>query len=249
MKVRALFTDYDGTLAPLGVPREESEMFKGVGAELRKISMHAPVCIVTAKDYEFTYPRSRFATAWACVSGLDVRLKDGGTFTRKALRRLDEALALARSGEKRGTFTELKRGPAGELLGVGIDWTGSPRAGEAMVRGLGRLRQKGHLVAYDGESTHADIFAAAPDKGRALRLLKRELKVGSGTMFMGDSVFDNPAFQEAEMTVGISHGQSMDELRCGYVVDQSDVRRFLHSLGENGMEFGPRLQGVTRKGA
>ena len=175
MKVQALHVDYDGTIAPLGVPRDQSRVLRGVEKELRRMALEIPVCVVTAKDYEFVHPRCMFATGWACASGLDVRLADGRVLTAKRLRDLGDALELAHFGEQMGSFTELKRGPLGELLGVGIDWSAPPMAGRPIVQRLKPLAGAGHLVAYDGISTFADIYAAPPDKGKAVRLLYRAL--------------------------------------------------------------------------
>lgn len=47
---------------------------------------------MTAKDFDFVYPRSRFAAGWACVSGLDIRMSGGKKFTTRPLKRLKDAL-------------------------------------------------------------------------------------------------------------------------------------------------------------
>ena len=248
MKVRALFLDYDGTIAPLGVPRDESRVFRNVKRELRWIAPEIPVCVVTAKDFDFIWTRCRFASGWACASGLDIRLADGRTSQTRPLRSLDRALEVARSSERTGSFTELKRGPSKELLGVTIDWSRAPEGGGAIVRRLRALEKQGDLVAYDGHSTFADVYAAPPDKGRAVRALKRLLSVKFGVMFIGDSVFDNSAFQEAEMALGIDHGQPTSELRCDYIVEQRSLAGFLRSLRDRGMEFTPSLPWVRTGG-
>ncbi len=206
------------------------------------------MCVVTAKDYDFVHPRSSFAAGWACASGLDVRLSDGRTFTRKKLGSLRDALEVARLGEQLGSFTELKRGPAGELLGVGIDWTDAPEAGAQIGRRLRRLARSGRHVSFDPWSSFADVYAAEPDKGRAVRLLKKTLGQSSAAMFIGDSANDNSAFQEAEIAVGVAHGQPTDRLRCDYLVEQPRLAEFLRSLRDHGMDFTPRLPWVMERG-
>lgn len=248
MKVDLLLVDYDGTVAPLGVPRDESRIFRSVEKVLREISLKIPVCIVTAKDFDFVEPRSGFAAAWACVSGLDVRLADGRRFTRKKVRSLQDEVELAKWSEGMGSFTELKHGPSGELLGVGIDWSGAPEAGMHILRKIKPLIKAGSPVVYDRQSTFADFYAAPPDKGRATKLLKKVLGKRSGAMFIGDSANDNGAFQEAEMAIGIAHGQPMSQLRCGYVVEQKMLAGFLGSLQDRGMDFTPSLPAVRAKG-
>ena len=248
MKVRALFVDYDGTIAPIGVPRSESRVLRGVEMELLRMARETPVCVVTAKDYGFIHSRCGFAAGWACSSGLDVRMADGEVKVASPLRRLDGALKLARSWEGAGTITELKRGPSRELLGVTIDWSGAPELGTAVVHSLGRLAKKGGFVAYDGSSTFADVYAARPDKGKAVKVLKGALGVEMGVMFIGDSALDNAAFRVAEMAIGVAHGQPTSELRCDHIVDQNRLAAFLRSLHGRGMEFSPSLPWVRRQG-
>ena len=244
MKVRALFVDYDGTIAPLGVPRGDSRVFPGVEVELRRIGREIPICVVTAKDYDFISPRSRFATGWACASGLDIRLADGRLSRPRRLRSLDWALEIARAAEGLGTSTELKRGPSGEVLAVSIDWTLVPDRGPSVLRRLAPLMEEGEYVSHDGWSTFADLYAAPPDKGKAVRVLKKLLEVKSNVMFIGDSAPDNAAFQEAEMAIGVAHGQPMSELSCDYIVEQRRLAAFLRSLRGCRMEFTPSLPGV-----
>jgi len=181
------------------------------------------------------------------VSGLDIRLSDGRSLGEKKLIELTKPLELAKSMEKEGALTELKRGPAGEVLGLTIDWTGVPMLGESMVENLTRMSDEGFTASYDETSTFADFYAAPPDKGRALNELKRLLGVKGNTMFIGDAPADNSAFQQAEVAVGVSYGQALDGLRCGFMVEQARLGVFLRSLSERRMEFMPSLPGVRQK--
>jgi hypothetical protein len=247
LKVGVVMADYDGTIAPLGVPREESRIFKRVETQLRRISRQVPVCIVTAKDFDFVHPRSYFAAGWACVSGLDVRLADGRQVTQRGLKDLSLALRLAESSELLGSFTELKRDPSGRLLAVAIDWTGVPEIGPSIVRKLRPLAQSGLVVARDRYSTYADVYGALPDKGKAARLLQNLLEVKGAMMFLGDSIFDNSAFQKADISIGVVHGQRVGLMSCEYVIEQAKLARFLQSLSDCEMDFEPCLPGVRTK--
>jgi trehalose-6-phosphatase len=62
-RVRALLSDYDGTLVPTAnvknpkansIPRELEEM-------LMKVSSEMPVCVISTKDFEFLRKRTVFA--------------------------------------------------------------------------------------------------------------------------------------------------------------------------------------------
>lgn len=166
MKLGALMVDYDGTIAPLGVRRSESRVFKSVEAELRKIAKLVPVCIVTAKDFEFVHPRSQFASGWACVSGLDVRLPDGRRFPPRRLAGLDGALRIASSFEKQGSYTEFKHGQSGELLAVAIDWTKAPQLGPAILRRLKSLSDSGPIVSLRHRPPTPTCSRPAPTRAR-----------------------------------------------------------------------------------
>ena len=249
MKIDAFFSDYDGTIAPIGVPRDESRIFEGVEVQLKKIGRQVPLCIVTSKDFDFVYPRCNFAAGWACVSGLDIRLADGRRFAEKRLADLTRPLEFAKSMEVEGVLTELKRGPSGELLGLSIDWTEVPELGDSIVENLRTMSGKGIISTYDGASPFADFYAASPDKGKALKELKRLLGVQGNAMFIGDGPADNKAFDQAEFAVGVSHGQALDELRCEFMVDQAKLEEFLQSLSDQQMEFTPGPPGVGPKGA
>ena len=247
MKVDAFFSDYDGTIAPLGVPRAESKIFEGVEVQLKKIGRQVPLCIVTSKDFDFVYPRCSFAAGWACVSGLDIKLADGRRFAERRLADLTKPLELAKSMENLGTLTELKRGPSGEILGLTIDWTEVPELKDSIVESLEAM--SGIVSRYDGTSPFADFYAASPDKGKALKELKKLLGVQGNTLFIGDSPADNRAFEQAELALGVFHGQALDELRCEFMVDQARLEEFLQSLSDQRMEFTPGLPGVGPKGA
>jgi hydroxymethylpyrimidine pyrophosphatase-like HAD family hydrolase len=248
LKVEALFADYDGTIAPLGVPRDESRILQEVEAQLRYLSKRIPVCIITSKDFDFIHPRSEFATGWACVSGLDLRLADGRRWTENNLKDLSKVLRLAESKEIEGASIELKKGPGDELLGMAIDWTTVPNASESMVESLTWISGEGVAVLHDRASTFVDFYAAPPDKGKALKDLKRLLGVEGNTMFIGDSPADNGAFQQASVGVGVSHGQALEELQCGFVVEQVRLGEFLRSLADRRMDFAPDMAGLRPQG-
>ena len=247
LRVGAVFVDYDGTVAPLGVPRDESRIFREVELELRAMGRTVPVCFVTSKDFDFIQPRSRFASGWACVAGLDVRLADGRGFPERRLGDLAPALRLAAAAEERGTLTEVKRGPGGEVLAVAIDWTGASEAGRYVLRRLKPLLNRGFWVSHDRGTTFADVYGAPPDKGKATRLLRRLLRVRGCTLFMGDSPLDNSAFRAADISVGVTHGQPTKGLECEFVIEQARLAGFLRSLSGSGMEFSPAIPGVRRQ--
>ena len=248
MMINALMVDYDGTIAPLGVPRSESRVLARVESQLRRISILAPVCVVTAKDYGFVHGRTSFASGWACIGGLDVRTRNGGV-ARSRPRSMGKALGLARTVEARGVHLEMKRGPRGVILGISIDWSGNPEIAPMLLGKLATLRRTGFSVVHEMNSTYADVYATPPNKGEATKLLKSLLKIRGNVMFIGDSAMDNTAFQEASVSVGVTHGQPVEALRCKYIVDQSRLAEFLQSLADRGMDFSPRIPWIRRREA
>ena len=78
MRIVALFRDYDGTIARLDVNREQSSVSQEIARPLSELSRQIPIAIITSKDYGFVRPRTGFASAWACCSGLEISTKSGG---------------------------------------------------------------------------------------------------------------------------------------------------------------------------
>ncbi|MDA4117681.1 MAG: HAD-IIB family hydrolase [Thaumarchaeota archaeon] len=246
-KIGALFTDYDGTIAPSDVSRSESRVPEPTLAKLVELSGRIPIAIITSKDYHFIRPRTEaFANAWACASGLDVVLRgDGRRKSKAALEAPDVALSLRKIEAElpRGVVVERKRssGAGRRLLGFSIDWTTGPRLGTREVDSITkRLEGDGLFVSRLPWQTYLDAFASRPSKGTALTVLADALGVSQRAVaFLGDSDSDNEAFDKAEVSVGIEHGQPTRQLRCGYLLAFHRLPAFLGSLLENDMVFSP----------
>jgi len=235
LKIRALLSDYDGTLAPEEVSLESSGLPKDVGDSLLRLSTSLPVAIVTSKDHDFIRPRTPFARAWACVSGLEIVLSDGRTFAASKNRgRLLEGLKHAKRKNASGLTFELKRSTTKELLAFSIDWRRTSTPTSAFIEATSaELTGMGLTVAYDPAQPYLDVFGARPDKGRAVKELKRLLSVSGNVLFLGDSVADNPAFEEADVAVCVAHGQSLDGIKSGFVMRQDALADFLRSLADD----------------
>jgi trehalose-6-phosphatase len=246
-RINGFFSDYDGTLAPSNVQRNDSAIPSDIERLARQIASQVPFAIITSKDFDFIFPRTRFAIGWACVCGLDIRLADGRTIVAKGLPNMEKILHQINRSLEKGMIIEAKRGASGELLGLSIDWRNSNEPPLKVGRYISELSQKGMHVVQDRNYPFIDIFGSHPDKGRALKELKRLLNIDSGITFLGDSVLDNPAFHEADISVGILHGQPLNELECEFVVNYDELPEFLASLKERGMDFSPELPNVRRR--
>ncbi len=246
-RISLLSTDYDGTLSPLDVKVEESSPSSSLDAILRAIATKAKLAVVTSKSFEFISTRIPYANSWGCVSGLDLRFDDGTEFAVSPTVDVEAELSKAKAMLGDGVAYEEKRSSA-SLLGFSVDWRGRSAPPE-VAHAVDELEKDGLYVARDPLNPFVDFFCSVPDKGTAVQRIKKEFGLSRGTLFMGDSPSDNPAFREVDVAIGVDHGQPLGALECGYVVSQDDVTRFLKSLYDRDMMFHPGLAGLLRRGA
>jgi hypothetical protein len=241
MKISAIFSDYDGTLASEEVSLESSRVPEEIEEPLRELSSSVPVAIVTAKDYSFVRPRTDFASAWACVSGLEMVLSDGRAFaTSNVSGRVRDGLNYVRGHDGLGLRLELKHSTRGDLLGFSVDWRGAHEVpSEFITTAISHLAKMDLKVVHNPPRPYFDVFGAKPDKGRAVRDLKRLLGVSGEVLFLGDSREDNPAFGEADVAICVAHGQSLESLTCVFAVRHEELSTFLRSLVDGRLSLDP----------
>jgi len=139
-------------------------------------------------------------------------------------------------------FLERKLSSDGRLLGFTVDWRlGPPLPNEIVDSVMEELRTDGLHVVYDRTQPFLDAYAIRPNKGRALRRLRTHLGVKTGVMYLGDSSFDKTAFDSADISVGVDHGQSLASLRCEYIVYARRLASVLNSLLKADLDFAPSV--------
>jgi hypothetical protein len=244
-KISYLLADYDGTLAPMDVPRSRSSIPPALESVLRVIARETSLGIITAKSFGFIRGRVPYAAAWACVYGLDIHFSDGTNVTVEPSVDMEGALAGARRMARKGVDFEEKRGASG-LIGFSVDWTNVAFPPEISTL-ISEMSGRGLFCGYEPPNRFADFLCAPPRKGRALERIKAFGRGEGKAMFLGDSSADNPAFRVADVKMGVAHGQNLAPLECEFLTTAADLPRFLKALLDHGMLFEPGLPGIRRK--
>ena len=102
-------------------------------------------------------------------------------------------------------------------------------------------RKQGLYVVESDVSPFANVFPIKIDKGEAFANLKRELGVTGSIMYLGDSEADDPAFQLAEVSVGVKHRRIMPKLQCKYRVEFFELENLLTELIDSDFEFNEKM--------
>jgi hydroxymethylpyrimidine pyrophosphatase-like HAD family hydrolase len=75
MRIKAILSDYDGTLCPTGSLRGKYNTIpKELDDILWSLSENLPVCIISSKDFNFLHRRTRFAKIVSCILGIETLL-------------------------------------------------------------------------------------------------------------------------------------------------------------------------------
>jgi hydroxymethylpyrimidine pyrophosphatase-like HAD family hydrolase len=250
--INGLFLDYDGTLSPLNTTRENSRIAPHLQTMLNIIRQSIPVSIITTKDMPFILPRTDFAWAWSAIAGLEMKVGPQLFVAKNVEEKLPgliEALIYAKQNLIEGGVIEEKCNYIGLPLAFCVDWrqVSNERVAKAFyVPILNFCRSLPvHVVEYPGKP-YFDVYTYPINKGRALQKLKEKLKIAQGTIYMGDSATDNPAFKEADISIGVAGDRQPSDLHCKYWIKFDDVAFFLHHLFKNQFSFNPDLPGIRK---
>ncbi len=245
--VKALMLDFDGTISPINVPASEAIVPQETLVALRKIRNYIPIAIITSKSLPFIVEKTPFANAWSALCGLETKIGDviiKASCLKKSQREVMEALKTVKSLVGGDLTIEEKLDSDGAVVAFSVDWRYSrdPEKAEAKASSIATYCETLPLftVRYD-KQPFFDVFPCKVDKGEALLLLKEKLGLQDGVLYMGDSALDNPAFEQANLAIGVIHAETPACLICDYFVKFEDVAGFLNALCENSFTFTPDL--------
>jgi len=246
VKIEAVFSDYDGTLCPLELRREEAFISPRLRRLLTKASKQVKLGIITTKDLSFIKDRVPFAHGIAATCGLEMQVNDRIILDdriREPDRKVEKAYrtVLARIIQIRDNIMiERKETEDGNLVAFCIDWRLSRNWDEARRSSMPLLtycKEEGLYVIESDISPFANVFPMEVSKGEAFTKLRAEMNVTGPSMYWGDSEVDNPAFELADVSIGIKHRRIMPELSCKYRLEFFELENFLMRLIESDFEF------------
>ena len=250
MKIRAIFADYDGTLSPAQVPREEAAIPLNLLRVLQNLSGKIPIAVITTKDLGFVKERVPFAHAIAAVCGLELQIGAKLVLDQRVEGKIelvnsaynDVVKNIAKMDDK--IIVERKTAGKGDLVAFCVDWRMSHNWGESkriVKRVLTKCKNLGLYVVESNLHPFADIYAMKVDKGTAFLRMKRGLGLDGPIMYLGDSEADNAAFKLADVSIGIKYGRPASNLQCQYHVNFDELEGFLSNLLDSNLDFVPSM--------
>ena len=197
---RLLMLDFDGTLAPFTLQRDQACPYPGVAGVLRKIMRqgYTRVVIVSGRDVNDLSSRlgiEQMPELWGTY-GMQRRRPNGVIETAQIDRSFADALTNA--GRWLG-YQQLQEIAEVKLGGIALHWRGLPEKGREEVRARVRLgwepiaeRSGLQLLEFDGG---VEIRVPGPGKGDVVRTLLAEERGGVAAAYLGDDASDEPAFR------------------------------------------------------
>lgn len=246
MKVEAIFSDYDGTLCPLELRREDAFISPRLRRVLTKASKRTKLGIVSTKDLSFIRDRVPFAQGYSGSSGLEMQVGDRIVIDER-VRSLGEKIDKVYQEALKKILTirddimvERKETEDGDLIAFCIDWRLTrdwEKAHKEAGPVLALCKERGMHVSESDVSPFANIFPFEVNKGDALTNLRKEMGIAGPVIYFGDSEADDPAFQVADVSVGVKHTRQMPVLKCKYRLEFFELENFLSGLIDSDFEF------------
>jgi HAD superfamily hydrolase (TIGR01484 family) len=211
-----IFFDFDGTLSPLNVCRDDARVRDDVAEVLKELVKYYVVAIVSSKDCYFLRSRTPYISNYVCINGLEILtndyvVNDSAVLREDLVRALEDVYSLAKKLEN--VYVEGKRSLLGPLLGVSIDWRGFEGVPKGLEEVVEVATSKGLNVINYRYNPFVDIYISKRDKGEGVKVLRSLLNLGK-LIYVGDGENDIPAFKLADISVLVRH-EFNQELKVG----------------------------------
>ncbi|HEY7083066.1 MAG TPA: HAD hydrolase family protein [Nitrososphaeraceae archaeon] len=273
MKIGAILSDYDGTLAPTTSVTDQfdNKILLDLVQVLWKISGKISISILTSKDYEFVHNKTMFAKAASCILGIETLLLNHTRLMEKdhnydcvtsctlscdlEILQKNSHLLSSVADIISKKFRELKiehklTFQERLLVGITIDWRHLHNWNSVreevefsimnLVSEYNNDTQNHYPLYLHTYSTHPfiDIYSTKCSKSTAFERVVDGLNISKNIMYLGDSENDNPAFQKADLSIGvISDPRLSPRLDCDYLIDFKLLSEFLRNLYNNDFVF------------
>jgi HAD superfamily hydrolase (TIGR01484 family) len=246
VKIHGLFSDYDGTLSALEVRRQDAVISQRLRRFLSKMSKQIPIGIVTTKDLDFIRDRMPFVHGISATSGLQMQVGEKIIVDERALKSVKKLEKACRDAIQQiielgdNIMIEKKTTEDDDLIAFCIDWRHAKNWDDARKKVkpiVNECEEAGLYVVESENSPFTNVYPFEIDKGAALRTLRDELKVAGPIMYLGDSEADNPAFDLADVSVGVKHMKVMPQLSCKHFVEFFELEAFILKLLDADLEF------------
>src|SRR5215217_3415233 len=260
-RVKAIISDYDGTLVPIAHVKDTSTnaILTELEDILGDISAEIPVSVISTKDIEFLAKKVTFARVISCIGGIETLVLTTHAFSRIIEKRILHAdlVALQMNSKVLEAVAEgiFSCKDFSDMLierkHPSDDWSYYRRGTTHFISSIVANLKKPPVPVYiyvRKYSMHpfVDIYSTECNKGMAFDTIIAELAYasanGKGTLYLGDSENDNPAFRKAGVSLGIrSDARVNPKLDCSYFLNYGQLSSFLKKLRNNDYLFSEEL--------
>jgi HAD superfamily hydrolase (TIGR01484 family) len=251
LKINAILADYDGTLAPINVSREQSKPSKELLEALKQSSEKVILGVISMKDYWFLKNRIPFAHTYGCIGGLEIITRKKAFIRKPAASKLEIIKKfydyVNEHHEKSCIKIEIKKLINKKIAGLSLDWRNCQEI-PPIIQHLKNTAKHFNLHTINYNEPFIDIIPIEPNKGTAVKFIKQLFKIKGPILYLGDSTLDNPAFKTADISIGVISHNDPKLLEAQFLIDFKDVPKLLKHLIKTDMTFTNKLP-LLKRGA